>query len=678
MNPSEIELCMTPKLRFYLPGEEIATEVFSPKGNSLGTFNFIVESYAGSGFAGQVYKAKLVQTSRLHSGIAGQFAIKILRPTNRWKEWFRDALFFLSYQTVFAPRVRDTAVRAGLLTNLIIHHAATCADGEFSMFANPVGYFWDSYLTSYAEIYSWETGRTQKYTPDKGKIIRWLTRRKDPSQNEMERKRFFMDWLVSLCNKVGAEGVARQYEWDTWIAQANVLTRASYSNEVSEFVAVDWRPGLAVPFFLPLSPAHAKLIWHAVRHGRLVLFDYLNVPKLREYCSLNQANNDEFQQLVDNLVDDYDAYHTTVPDLWQSGGQVILDPEKWTKLRFGLVDDWLRLQRITPDYAGRIQNHSPEFLMHFVFSGIPFIGSKIQKIIANSSYQQHLRSLLKSSMYRRIYFQSVRSHDLIEWQWENRITMQTSPIISRSIGLYLLQKIILSWMPVFIHRLLADSSYAVSLLNIWFWQPLQLLINKQVRQQWIKKILQSQTWRGIINADEAAILLCQLEEGYMQSFLRDLGFVAGLEIFSRLLYIILGVYGVYQGSYLLFLLAILGPISPSGLIRTAFIGIQLFFELPVIIKKRNLKLLAARLGGLITAPWRFIGNFCVLVEMYAYNPQASLLIADYFVSKLVKNVPVFGGKGKLLEYKAFQLVFNLPLSITYTLQIGIAKIFRQP
>jgi len=41
----------------------------------------------------------------------------------------------------------------------------------------------------------------------------------------------------------------------------------------------------------------------------------------------------------------------------------------------------------------------------------------------------------------------------------------------------------------------------------------------------------------------------------------------------------------------------------------------------------------------------------------------SLLLGDYYVSKMIDVVPVFGGEGKLLEYWAFNLTYNLPLSI---------------
>jgi len=41
----------------------------------------------------------------------------------------------------------------------------------------------------------------------------------------------------------------------------------------------------------------------------------------------------------------------------------------------------------------------------------------------------------------------------------------------------------------------------------------------------------------------------------------------------------------------------------------------------------------------------------------------SLVLGDYLVSKMVEAIPVFGGRGKLLEYWMFHLTYNLPLAV---------------
>jgi hypothetical protein len=145
-------------------------------------------------------------------------------------------------------------------------------------------------------------------------------------------------------------------------------------------------------------------------------------------------------------------------------------------------------------------------------------------------------------------------------------------------------------------------------------------------------------------------------------------------VFSRLFYILLAIYGAAMGSFWPLLVAMLGPVSPSGVIRFLYIGRQLVSESLHIWRERNLKLLAARLSGMLLAPWRFVGNFCVPVELFAYEPQVSLLVAEYLVYQLVRLIPVFGGRNKLLEYIAFQLTYNLPLSLRHTLLTGVCRL----
>jgi hypothetical protein len=71
----------------------------------------------------------------------------------------------------------------------------------------------------------------------------------------------------------------------------------------------------------------------------------------------------------------------------------------------------------------------------------------------------------------------------------------------------------------------------------------------------------------------------------------------------------------------------------------------------------------ARLGELLVAPWRWIGNLFPLFEVSVAYPRLALLLAEYFANRAVLNVPVFGGRGKLLEYWVFQAIYNIPVSI---------------
>ncbi len=149
----------------------------------------------------------------------------------------------------------------------------------------------------------------------------------------------------------------------------------------------------------------------------------------------------------------------------------------------------------------------------------------------------------------------------------------------------------------------------------------------------------------------------------MQGYVRDLGFSLGLEVFSKLTYLALAVYGLSSGDFWPLGLALLGPIPPSGVARGLYGLARLGWEFPGIIRRKDRRELMAHCLGLAVAPWRFIGNLFAPLEMLFYYRRLSLLLADHFVSQMVRGVPVFGGEGKLLEYWTFQMTFNLPLRL---------------
>ncbi|MFZ0548959.1 MAG: hypothetical protein WAM60_26160, partial [Candidatus Promineifilaceae bacterium] len=95
--------------------------------------------------------------------------------------------------------------------------------------------------------------------------------------------------------------------------------------------------------------------------------------------------------------------------------------------------------------------------------------------------------------------------------------------------------------------------------------------------------------------------------------------------------------------------------------------IQLIGDFPHIFRNKDSKLLLARLLGLAISPWRVIGNFFTPVEMFTYYPELSALLADFLVAKMINNVPVLGGRDKLLSHWAFQITYNLPLSLRHLL-----------
>jgi hypothetical protein len=194
-------------------------------------------------------------------------AIKVLKPKTLWKSSFRDLLFHLSYQATFSPRVRESALCAGLIWQEILRIAVGLELGLPASIPHAYGYYWDDSLQSFAALHEWVEGRPARFAPDDGLLLRLLWKDTPAPVSEIQAQKVFMDDLVKVCHRIGALGLSRQYEWYTLVSQSNVLVRLAPLHESPQFVGVDTCPGLAVPFFLPLSPVHARLILHGLRRN---------------------------------------------------------------------------------------------------------------------------------------------------------------------------------------------------------------------------------------------------------------------------------------------------------------------------------------------------------------------------------------------------------------------------
>jgi hypothetical protein len=222
---------------------------------------------------------------------------------------------------------------------------------------------------------------------------------------------------------------------------------------------------------------------------------------------------------------------------------------------------------------------------------------------------------------------------------------------------------VLAPMPAGIHRFLNDPARRADVFTANLLHPLRLMVSARYRLEWFQAIVSRQAARGLVTPIQAQAVAAQISGPRMQSFLRDFGITLGLELISKPVYLILAAYGFSERNFIPLAVAALGPISPSGVVRWVYTLVQLVFSLPEIVQKRDTRLLLARLSGCLFSPWRWIGNLFAPLEMFSYYNTVSLLLADYWVSELVARIPIFGGRGSLLEYGLFNLVYNLPISL---------------
>jgi len=652
--------------RGYWRGERIERAIHGVDGGYRGQLRFRIEYSPGSGFAGQVYRA-VVETSWNNDVRAADWtspvAIKVLRPRNRWKEAFRDLLYRLSYQGPYAPRLREEALRCGLVWQALLCIAGQIEFDGAAVIARPLGYYWDDELASFAELHEWIDGRAVTYQADPHMVSRWLHRGPAPPDSEMRRKRAFMDRLAALCYEIGAIGLARQYEWYTFVSQANVLTRSERSADLAEFVAVDCRPGLAVPFFLPLSPVHARIILDGLSRGVFAHFDEVDFDRLDAYRAAHADAFREADGLIQQLKQDDERYRQGLPDLWHTRTLLLRDKARRQAIKTAVIENWRKTDTISPTEAARLKNGPRHLLPYLILEGLPIVGHPLLRLLGHEGYRQHLSLAIRQPAYRHAVLDAMRAADLLTWQDAGRITAGRLATLDHSMPHYLVEKLLLSWQPPALHRFFTDPEARRALARSLIVDNVRLCLDKPYRETWLVAIIDEGVAKGVIEPEVAALLRQQVGEARMQSYVRDFGITIGLEVLAKALYLGLAAYGVSTRDFWPLAIAALSPISPSGLVRATYVLAQLAFDAPHIARHRDRRLLLSRVLGLIAAPWRVLGNLFAPLEMFAYYNDMSLLLGDYHISRLAAKVPVFGGRGKLLEYGVFNAIYNVPLSV---------------
>ena len=246
----------------YEAGDELAYEVTGVAQAAKARVRLTIEKFVGGGFAGQVYRVKLLacEPAAIPGLCVGQaYAMKILIPPSNFARVFRDSLYFLGFQGAFQLQVNPTAARCGALWQKFIRRAAGIRLGDEQAVVDIHATLIDSNLGSCGELSEWVEGRTWRLEVDErlDLLKRWRKGRSlDPAllgSPEYRAKKEFMRAFVQLLHEVGAHEFARQYEWSTCKSQPNCLKRATTEADPAKgLVAVDFRAGLALLPFLPM------------------------------------------------------------------------------------------------------------------------------------------------------------------------------------------------------------------------------------------------------------------------------------------------------------------------------------------------------------------------------------------------------------------------------------------
>jgi len=172
---------------------------------------------------------------------------------------------------------------------------------------------------------------------------------------------------------------------------------------------------------------------------------------------------------------------------------------------------------------------------------------------------------------------------------------------------------------------------------------------------------------GMLTEDEAAKIVSQIKDPYVQKYLRCLAVhMCTLPVTQVVMVIawaaVTGYCSVYRGLSWPESLAYgaaaaaaiqLMPISPGSIARGLFV-------LFLMVKERDIR------NYYVAAPVSFlhvIGYLAFPLQIVTHNPALARFMAGRWTMQTVHIIPVFGERGGLVEHAVFDTFFNAPLSM---------------
>lgn len=648
------------------------TLVTPSNGQNVVRVSLLIESFVGGGFAGQVYKIRALSVGSENSPFqVGQtYALKIFIPPSRGALFFRNFLYGVGFQGAFQIQCNPPASRAGALWQKFIRRAAALRFNDENAVNDVHCTLVDQTLGSCGEISNWVEGRTWRLEVDDyiDLLARWEKGETVADDSlgspEYRAKKKFQQDFVSLLHEMGAHEFARQYEWSTWKSQPNVLKRLESDLEPDRgLTAVDFRAGLTLLPFLPMSPGDIKLILQGVKRGSLVQFDRGDVNRLESYVKKHQADFADILPLLEELKTCETIYRNSIPDITHNHFRLLYDKNLLSTIVHSAISGWKVRNLIDQTAAEKLSGNKLFFIFYLFVGFIPFIGSILQKLLGQQSYRSHYYRLVYDFPYLKRALLASRIENIIRWHRGERITEEKAEKIYGSFLQYIYH-LFLSFFPDQAHRFLSDRQYFIeSIYNVMI-KPLRLYFNVSMREEWLKEMVAEGEHMQIISREDAKKILTQIHEPFIHKYLQSLAvhvvmspvtrvFSVGIAILYLLSHPEMPPWEAFTIAAGIIAFFQIIPISPGSLAR----GVYVLF---VVIKERNFT------DYNIALPlsfFKYVGYFSFPIQMTYRYPTLARCMVGFWTTKMVGMVPVFGEAGALLEHKIFTLSYNWPLTI---------------
>ncbi len=716
---SEMAVLRPLRVDRYEPGDEITYEMTGVLPAGRAKVTVAVERFVGGGFAGQVYRVRVKAVEPLGGGsgisgltVGGTCAMKILVPPSRASQIFRDAIYWVGFQSPFQLQVNPTAARAGALWQKFIRRAAAERLGGESSLVDILATFVDPTIGSCGEISEWLEGRTWRFEVDDH-----LTRRRclpagvpvaQTGSPEYCAKKRFMAELVRMLHDMGTPELARQYEWSTCKSQPNCLKRREFDDDpAAGLTAVDFRAGLALLAPLPMSPGDFALIGRGLARGRLVQFDRGDVDKLAAYVEARGEAFADMAPAIEELRAAEAAYRDSQVDITGHHVRLLYDGGLWKSIYRAVIGGWRVSGKIDLPAERKISKSlglfaafwalgvlatisrlagvailavglwarlfgGPDSPMRLGWLGgaigaslllaVPAAGRVLRRLIGREQYRLHYLSMLQPAYFAR----AVRARifeKLIGWLRRGRISSATAEkLVDRPLRALL--RLPLSILPAGLCRMLTDWPFAKDKLRFIFVRPVRLYFDAGAREQWLRDMVAEGRRNHMVSDEDAERILSRLHEPFIQKYLKSLAVHVCTLPITQVVTLGVVIWDWVQHPDMTYeqltiragwIVAAfqVTPISPGSLARGLYV-------LYVVIRERNFKdyNIAVFLGFV-----KYIGYLSFPIQMAYRYPTLARFMAGHWATGAVHVVPVFGEKGALLEHFVFDLFYNYPLTV---------------
>jgi hypothetical protein len=670
----ELNLNRPFRIERYDTGDELEYDVTPTDAAGVpGRVKLEIEKFVGGGFAGQVYRVRVTEAEEALDEVLpvnGVFALKILIPPSGGSLFFRNVLHYIGFQGAFQLQTNPTAARAGALWQKFIRRGARVRFGDDSCVNDVHCTFVDHTLGSCGEISDWIDGRVwQLEVDDRVDLLKRWRRGKSVDDKllgspEYRAKRHFMTSFVRLLNDMGAHEFARQYEWTTCKSQPNCLKRTSTEGEpAAGLTAVDFRAGLTLLPFLPMSPGDFLLILKGLARGSLVQFDRGNLKKLRKFIQQHADEFADMDELLDELERSEMVYRDSLIDITHNHLRLLFSRPLWRQIFSSAVAGWRVRGLIDESHEEATRGRSFVVLLFQILGMLPFVGRAIIKTWGEADYRRHYGALLTSGSYFRRAFKGKMLERVVVWHRCGRVDQHKAEKVASS-GLSFFGNAFASFLPLGIHKCLTDGAYFRARLYHLTIRPIKLYFDAELREQWLRDMVSDGRKKRIISEDDSDTILSRIKEPFIQKYLKSLAVhvctVPVTQVVSVLVavaYVLLHPempraqsWAIGLGIIALFQVV---PISPGSLVRGCYV-------VYLVVRERNFKdyNIAVFLGF-----FKYVGYLAFPIQMAYRYPTLARFMAAHWATEAVHVVPVFGENGALLEHKVFTWFYNVPLTL---------------